>query len=459
MKELMAFITSRMSETSDAAAATQAEFERGLRRCMLAVERCIHVADFERMDVDVHGVVAEGLRYKRRKEKSVGEYMTLAGKIRVTRSTYRARGGHGGETIAPLEWRLGLVDGHWTMAAAEAASAFMAAVPSKEAAQLLAAAGSMQPSSSHLDRLPKRISEVWEKDRAQHEQAVREAGRLDLPDPEKVTHIAFSLDGIMLPMKDAPRTPGAGKLDTGPKGHKEVGCGTVSLYDGKGARLHTIRFGRMPETRKATLQEQLLAELETVCAQYPAATVQAVADGARDNWRIIAEIAAQLGREVHETVDYFHAAEHLAQGLQAAGASSEEVDEWKTVLRDATDGAERVLEELIVRTGATSRKAVQDELTYFLGQAERMGYAALAAAHHPIGSGVQEAACKTLVAERMKRSGMSWRPCGGQGILTLRGLAQSDRLGHSWRVLRPALVRDFDIDADTNRQPPTRQAA
>lgn len=459
MKELMEFITSRMSETPEAAAATQVEFERGLRDRMLAVERFIHVADFGRLDVDVHGIVAGGVRYMRRTERSIGEYMTLAGKIQVERTTYRARGGHGGETVAPLEWRLGLVDGHWTQAAAEAASAFMAAVPSKEAAQLLVAAGSMQPSSSHLDRLPKHVNEAWERDRVKFEEGVREAGRLDLPDPRKVAHIAFSLDGIMLRMKDAPNTPGAGKLDTGPKGHKEVGCATVSLYDNDGVRLHTVRFGRMPESRKVTLQEQITAELEAICTQYPAATLQAVADGAKDNWRIVGEVATMLGREVHETVDYFHAAEHLAQGLQAAGLNSEEIEAWKVTLRDAPDGAERVLEELTVRAGTTRRKSVEDELSYFIGQAERMGYAALAAAHNPIGSGVQEAACKTLVADRMKRSGMSWRYSGGQAILTLRGLSQSNRLGHAWRVLRPALVRTFGIDSNTDRQPPTRQAA
>ncbi len=45
----------------------------------------------------------------------------------------------------------------------------------------------------------------------------------------------------------------------------------------------------------------------------------------------------------------------------------------------------------------------------------------------PIGSGVTEAACKTLVTQRLKRSGMRWSVTGGQEILTLRALLQSDR--------------------------------
>jgi len=53
----------------------------------------------------------------------------------------------------------------------------------------------------------------------------------------------------------------------------------------------------------------------------------------------------------------------------------------------------------------------------------------------PIGSGVVEAACKTLVAERMKRSGMSWGEEGGQAILTLRSLIQSNRWERGWELL------------------------
>ena len=38
----------------------------------------------------------------------------------------------------------------------------------------------------------------------------------------------------------------------------------------------------------------------------------------------------------------------------------------------------------------------------------------------PIGSGVTEAACKSVFTQRLKRSGMSWTIEGGQVILDLR---------------------------------------
>ena len=40
-----------------------------------------------------------------------------------------------------------------------------------------------------------------------------------------------------------------------------------------------------------------------------------------------------------------------------------------------------------------------------------------------------------LVAQRMKCSGMRWRNPGGQGILTLRSLIQSDWFDNGWRLL------------------------
>ena len=65
-------------------------------------------------------------------------------------------------------------------------------------------------------------------------------------------------------------------------------------------------------------------------------------------------------------------------------------------------------------------------LGYFRRNRQRMDYAEAAQRGLPIGSGVVEAACKTLVTERLKRSGMRWREAGGQAILTL------PRLGSEW---------------------------
>jgi len=42
--------------------------------------------------------------------------------------------------------------------------------------------------------------------------------------------------------------------------------------------------------------------------------------------------------------------------------------------------------------------------------------------HLPIGSGVTEAACKTLIKQRLCNSGMRWRDKGAGVVLSLRSL-------------------------------------
>jgi hypothetical protein len=62
-----------------------------------------------------------------------------------------------------------------------------------------------------------------------------------------------------------------------------------------------------------------------------------------------------------------------------------------------------------------------------------MAYAEMKVQGLPIGTGVTEPACKTLVAQRFKQSGMRWGHEGGQAILNLRGWAQSERFDRHGR--------------------------
>ena len=82
------------------------------------------------------------------------------------------------------------------------------------------------------------------------------------------------------------------------------------------------------------------------------------------------------------------------------------------------------------------RDQLEQELTYFRNQRHRMHDTGYQRDGLPIGSGLVEAACKTLVSSRLKRSGMRWGLAGGQAILTLRSVIQSDRWQRAWSLLR-----------------------
>jgi len=54
-----------------------------------------------------------------------------------------------------------------------------------------------------------------------------------------------------------------------------------------------------------------------------------------------------------------------------------------------------------------------------------MAYSRYHSQGKPIGSGVTEAACKTVFTQRLKQSGMTWTVEGGQVIVDLRVLKLS----------------------------------
>jgi hypothetical protein len=119
---------------------------------------------------------------------------------------------------------------------------------------------------------------------------------------------------------------------------------------------------------------------------------------------------------------------------------------WREILRDAPEGADTVMGALCrLRTRSPRRQAMQKALASFREHRHRMRSSALRAQHLPIGSGVVEAACKTLVSQRLKRAGMRWRTTGGQAIVTFRALCQSDRFARAWPLLGETYKRSVTL--------------
>ena len=403
--------------------------------------------ELARFDVDVPVVTIEGTLHRRvlRCEET---YVAAAGPVRVVRSLYATRTG-GERATCPLELQAGVVEGHWTPRAAKLASWVVAHLTPQDGEELFRRMGGMAPSKSSLDRLPKKLSERWETDRPWFEASLQEAE----PVPADAATVAVSLDGVMVPMKDGARTAkrsataAAGRQTKGPAGHQEVGCGTVSFYDRDGERLSTLRCARMPEAHKRTLKATLFDETMGALAQRPDLHLVKLADGALDNWSFLhKELPA--GTEV---VDFYHAVEHLKAGLQAAYGETHpkmrsQFHKLRHILLEDKDGVEKVVRALAYLRDCHPRRCnIASALVYFRRNRHRMRYAALRAQGLPIGSGVVEAACKTLVTQRMKRSGMRWRHDGGQAILTLRAWAQSDRFNRAWNLLAATYKRSVRV--------------
>jgi hypothetical protein len=346
-------------------------FERELHERMAEVERDLIGEELAKADIDQESLLIDGVLY-RRVLRSAQTYQTAAGSVQVERTLYKDRTDPQMPAMSVVDARTGIVEGRWTPLAAKQATWMVSQMTPQLAEEAFRRLGSMQPSKSSLDRLPKALSARWESDRETFEETLRDS----LEIPSDTATVVVSLDGVLAPMKDADavgtrqRAADEGKLTKGPAGYREVGCATLSFCDAEGDMLAAIRMARMPEAHK-----------------------------------VIAALA-NLGRK-HPT-----------------------------------------------------SKRIATELEYFRNNRSRMRYAALAAQGIPIGSGVVEAACKTLVGQRLKCSGMRWGHDGGQAILTVRGWTQSDRFDEAWALLAATYemqVTTLDNVLDIRR--PTRSRA
>jgi hypothetical protein len=431
------------------------QFERELGTLMRRVECDLKAAELARYEEDAAVVVVAGKEYRLCLEKEPKEYLTSSGPVVVPRNLFRPA--EGGKAICPLELRAGII-GSCTPLLARQVSFLVGHMTSAEAASVFEEMGVNGPSASTCDRVPKVLDPVWEQHREQWEAALRAREEV----PPEATVLACSLDGVLVPDREAQREAkakreeakekGLNTLACGPAGYREVGCGTVSLYappeDPKSKdpeerspqRLDTVRYARAPEYKKKTLTEQLDAEVDAILATRPDLKLVALADGAEENWRYY---AAPKWNDATKIVDHGHASQHLKAALAACYGDTvdgrAEYERLRLILRDKKGGVGEVIDELDrrhrkLRGHPRRRKLLAKERAYFRNQKERMDYARYQELGLPIGSGVVEAACKTLAAQRLKRSGMNWGD-GKQPILTIRSLQQSDRWDRGWALL------------------------
>jgi hypothetical protein len=333
--------------------------------------------------------------------------------------------------------------------AAQQAAWVVSQMSPQTAEELFARVGNMAPSKSSLDRLPKLLAERWNDDRKGFEKTLREAMAI----PEEAVTVMASLDGVLAPMKDGgavekrAETAARGQIAKGPAGYREVGCATLSFCDKEGKCLAAVRMARMPEPHKASLKDLLKAELDVALGQRPDLRLVKAADGANDNWTFLSK-ALPAGDEV---VDFFHAAEHLNAALAAAyGDGTVEArrrfNDLRHVLLEEEGGVKTVIRSLVhLRDKHPRSTRIATELAYFRKRQRRMRYAEMKAQGLPIGTGVTEAACKTLVTQRLKQSGMRWGQEGGQAILNLRGWAQSERFDHAWALLAATFTAEITL--------------
>ncbi|MFH1616737.1 MAG: ISKra4 family transposase [Planctomycetota bacterium] len=237
----------------------------------------------------------------------------------------------------------------------------------------------------------------------------------DLPQFDQPVHsITLGLDGTcMLMHKD---------------GWREAMCGSIAFYDDQGERLHTIYCSATPEYGKEKFKAKFSREIERVKEKFPDVLYIGLADGAKDNWTFLKTYTKRL------LLDFYHAREYISKAASAIFGRDQTnkkiwEDNFSHDLKHKQGTAGRFIKELEKQRASLGGKnfierdeEVKQAITYYKNHKNKMFYARHIKDNLPIGSGVTEAACKTLVKQRMCISGSRWKENGASCVLALRTL-------------------------------------
>ena len=164
--------------------------------------------------------------------------------------------------------------------------------------------------------------------------------------------------------------------------------------------------------------------------------VVVLGDGAPWIWNLVSE---QFPQAV-QIVDLYHAKEHVWEVGQAVfGCETPEAATWASSACSLLVAGQ--IEDLVATIQALppiapepgqARSIPERAAEYFRRHAERMRYPTFRAQGMHLGSGIAEAACKTVVSTRAKRSGMRWTPDGLDALLPLRTAVLNDSYDAWW---------------------------
>ncbi len=361
------------------------------------------------------------------------EWMTLWGKVVVPRRLYQHD--RGGASRVPLDERCGMVN-RFMVPALERVTAFLGArlVPS-EVEDSLREVLPQPPSRTALQRLLTTVGQGAEDGAESLERALQEAAPLNAEGDTLVV----SWDGVTVPLREPapkrgrpPQRPMATHPHSVPTAWKEAGVGMVATYrtplDPKTEepqRVDVRYAARMPQAKMETLVNGLVDQTAQALQQGGYDHRVVLADGKRAIWHTVDQQSVFDG--FTRILDFYHAAHHLSKAAESLfGKATTKTDRWyrcwRHKLRHEPDAIKGLIRSLSyhrrkLRRGSQRYRQASVELGYFRNNRDKMEYARYHALGLILSSGPVEAAAKTLVGHRLKRSGMRWTRKGGQQIL------------------------------------------
>jgi len=294
-----------------------------------------------------------------------------------------------------------------------------------------------------------RTAEGLGTDIAQREQQESQQA-LQLPLPtvagEPIPILYVQMDGTGIPVVKKETVGRAGRVEGQPAHTREVKLGCVftqTTWDAKGYPI------RDPDSTTYTGAIETAEEFgrrlyrEAWTRGWSRARLRVViGDGAEWIWNLAA--LHFLGAIL--IVDLYHARQHLwdvARTLYPNQAVQQKA--WMKVYQKRLldkGKIEKLVDGLrsIRASNPEVREKLRTEADYFESNKDRMRYPKFRRQHLFVGSGVIEAGCKTVIASRLKQSGMFWTVVGANAIIALRCSFLNGRFEDYWEERRVALA-------------------
>jgi hypothetical protein len=393
------------------------------------------------LDIDAERILVDGEPHAK-VGRYEATYYAREGTITVTRSLFRKCGVRNGATIDTVSLRTGAVDG-WLPQTAKAAAFLMQQGTSREAEASSRQLGVLPYSRSTFERVAHNVGERYDIVRCYVEDMLIRGYSV----PSEGRSISVSLDRVAVPFEE-PRHRRAGRPRKGaPK--KPINrvwhmayVGTVTIHNGEGDGVHTIRYGRVPSCGAEDLVAGMLGDVKILLQRRPRLRVVLLTDGAADVVEALDEqfTIDALGTTPLRIIDFWHVAEKLGAAARVihGGEADTMLSRWKMLLLNTMSAPCQIKTELLASDKRDvvvgDERPVHAAITYIENQVDRMNYVAARGAGLPIGSGNVEATCKSLVGQRLVRSGSRWKPKTAQHIIDLRALALSSRWDAAMRL-------------------------
>ena len=414
------------------------EVEKRLREYGRKVVAATYHAAAAQLDTADPRVRFAGEDYRRLNAQSRNTHVyTSFGTIALKRHMYRCCDKHSGLSCrSPAEMALGLMEGA-TPAFAEAATRYFAEAGATQASvlQRLKESHGVSMGVKKLRNLAAKRAEI-----VAESQSDRLANRLlellERADASRGTHkpvLSVGRDGVTL-------------REYRHRFFEVASVGTLAVYDRRGMRLGTVYLGCVPESKQVQLSTRLDAILQEVLRRWEGRLprLSYVTDAGDNETNYYRDVLRPMkhprtGEALQwvRVVDFYHAMERVWTISRTLFGDDERAGvAWARrmgKLLKTPNGPFRVLHAAAAMKARRAMSKVQrteyaKAYEYLRVRTQWMQYANYQRVGVPLGSGVTEAACKTLVAQRLKLSGMRWKKPGSQAILDLR----SELLSGTW---------------------------